>query len=386
MVEIVLLWVALGFFSFGILGLHLVLMRRAAAKPWRLRVNKDYMPKVSILVPTYNEANVIRFKLENLIRIDYPKDLTQIIVVDSNSSDNTVSLVNEFAERNSVANILLLIEKQRRGKASALNFALSHCDGDVVIVSDADCFWPPDVLHMSLPFLADPGVGAISGPKLLLNSHQSWVTRTEETYLNSMNLLKLGESKIGSTLLFEGGFSAYKREVLESFDPYNTGSDDCGTVVKLVERKSRAIFVPEARFYTTFPATWREKMSMKVRRSNQLVRVLWRYVCLLFKGRIEGSKRVVVQGVFTYIVGPLVFIAFIAATIVLLLSVPYLALAFSVFLIPKVGFYLLESLQNYFVLFFSIVAAAFNRRFLVWKQPADRVLLNEEMLRTRGLI
>jgi len=386
MVEVMIMWFIFCFLSFGVLGLNFVLMRKAAMKPWRLRIDKHYMPKVCILVPTYNESDVIRFKLENLSKIDYPRNSTQIIVVDSKSVDHTVDVVNDFAKQHPETDIEVLVEEERKGKSAALNSALKHCKGDVVIVSDADCFWPPDVLRKSLPFLADPYVGAISGPKILLNPKQSWVTKTEDAYLDSMNLMKLGESKVGSTLFFEGGFSAYKREVLESFDPYNTGSDDCGTIVNLAEKKSRAIFVPEARFYSFFPVTWRGKMAIKIRRANQLVRVLWRYVCLLLRGRIRGPKRVIVQGIFTYIFSPAIFILLVGITILLLLSFPYFALTFLVFLIPRVRSYLFEVVQNYFVLFLSILSVAFNKKFVVWNKPEDRGLLEEDRLRQYGLI
>lgn len=386
MFEVAILWFIFCFLSFGFLGLNFVLMKKAAKKPWRLRINDNYMPKVSILVPTHNESSVISLKLENLNKIEYPKDLTQIIVVDSKSDDYTTDIVTDFAIHHPETEIKVLVENERKGKSAALNLALKHCKGDVVIVSDADCFWPPEILSKALPFLADPNVGAISGPKILLNPKQSWVTETEDAYLSLMNLMRLGESKVGSTLFFEGGFSAYKREVLDSFDPYNTGSDDCGTIITLAEKKSRALLVPAARFYTAFPTSWKEKVSMKIRRVNQLVRVLSKYVSLLLRRRITGQKRIIVQNVLSYVFSPIIFIALIATTLLLLLSYPYFALIFIILLIPKVRSYFFEVVQNYLVLFFSILSVAVDKKFVVWNKPTNRVLVKEDMLRQHGLI
>jgi len=386
LIGMLVLWFMLCFFSFGVLGFSFILMRRVAVKPWRLKADRNYMPKVSVLVPTYNESDVIGFKLENLNKIDYPKILTQIIVVDSNSEDDTVAVVSDFVKHHPETNIKVLMENERKGKSAALNLALKHCEGDVIIVSDADCFLPPDILRKTLHFLGDSSVGAISGPKILLNSKDSWATKTEEAYLNSMNLMKLGESKIGSTLFFEGGFSAYKRELLEVFDPYNTGSDDCGTIVALAEKNFRAIFVPEARFYTTFPTVWKEKVGLKIRRANQIVRVLWRYVDLLIRRRIKGSKRVIVQGFFNYVVGPVMFFALVVTTVFLLLSFPYFALIFLILLVPKVRSYLFEVVQNYVVILLSIFSVFFGKKFSMWNQPKDRMLLREDTLRQYGLI
>lgn len=361
-------------------------MKKTALKPWQIQMDKNYRPKVSILVPTYNEFDVIHFKLENLSKLEYPRELKQTIIVDSNSSDHTMDAVSDFLRHHPESNIQVLVERERKGKSPALNAALKHCKGDIVIVSDADCFWPSDILQKALPFLADPNVGAISGPKILLNPQRSWVTRTEDEYLKSMNLVKLGESKLGSTLFFEGGFSAYKKEVLESFDPYNTGSDDCGTIIRMTEKGSRAIFVPEAAFFTTFPATWKEKVSIKTRRASQLVQVFVTYVSLLLRKRVRGAKRVVVQNLFLYLFGPVVFILLLVATIVLLLNFPYFTLGFLILLVPKVRLNLFEVVQNYLLLFIGIFSLVLNKKFVVWDKPKDRTLLTEDMLRRYMLI
>jgi cellulose synthase/poly-beta-1,6-N-acetylglucosamine synthase-like glycosyltransferase len=294
--------------------------------------------------------------------------------------------VNNFVRQHPEFKIQVLTESERKGKSAALNFALKRCEGDVIIVSDADCFWPSDILNKALSFLADPNVGAISGPKVLLNPEQSWVTKTEDAYLNSANLIKLGESKIGSTLLFEGGFSAYKKEVIEAFDPYNTGSDDSGTIIKIVEKNARAMFVPEAKFFSAFPATWKGKMGLKTRRANQLVRVFGRYTTLLLGKRIKNSKRVISQNVLVYLFSPVMFILLLITTIPLLLIFPYFVAIFLVFLIPKVNTYLFEAVQSYFVLFLTIFSIAFGKKTVIWDKPEDRDLVTEDMLRQRMLI
>lgn len=379
-------WIILFFFSFGVTGLLFLFLRRVARRPWRLNKDENYAPKVSILVPTFNEAEVITFKLVNLSKIQYEKELIQVIVVDSNSEDGTKDIVQTFIQQHPEMNIEMLVENERKGKSKALNSALKLCDGDVVIVSDADCFWPSDILIKSMPFLADSNVGAISGPKVLLNPDASWVTKTEATYLRMMNKMKLGESKLGSTLFFEGGFGAFKRGVLESFDPYHTGSDDCGTVIAFVEKRLRAITVPEAIFYTSFPTTWRERIRLKMRRANQFLRVLSKYVTLLLKGRILGSTRMIVQGVFIYFLSPLIFVALAATTFILLLNTPQLAWFLLILLIPKISLYVLEAVQNYLVLLSSVFAVGLNKKFMLWGKPATRILVSEELLLRHKLI
>ena len=186
-------------------------MKHKSNASWPTKVDRTYRPTVSIIIPTYNEAGIIGYKLENSGKLTYPKDLLQIVIVDSNSTDGTAEIIKAFAEKEKDLNIKLVVEQERNGKSHALNNALTYCSGEIVIISDADCFWPSDILEKAVPYLADPSVGAVGGPKILFNPKQTWITRMEESYLKSANYLRVGESKAGSTVFFEGGFSAFKR-------------------------------------------------------------------------------------------------------------------------------------------------------------------------------
>ena len=386
MLNILILWLTFAFFSFGVLGINYFYTREVAKKPWKIKANKKYMPKVSIIVPTYNEYEIIGYKLRNLARLEYPKSLMQVVFIDSQSTDSTVNVIREFAEDHPEMNIKILVESERRGKSSALNRALKSCSGEIVIVSDADCFWPPNILSKALSYLADPAVGAVSGPKKLLNSESSQVTKSEAAYLKSANLMKLGDSKKSSTILFEGGFSAYRKKALGSFDPYDTGSDDCGTVIRVLEQNFRAIMIPEAEFFTTFPKTWMGKLEIKMRRTNQLVQILKNYVILLFKNEIKTGKEVVAKNLIVYLLGPLMFLFFVVTTVYLMVKFPLAVLLLLVFLIPKVRGYLIEATLNYLILLYSIVSTISRKKFMVWKKPEDRTLLTEDMLLQKGLI
>ena len=323
MVLFVLVWLFFGILALGPPAFIFLFMKHKAKTEWPTTIDKNYTPKVSIIIPTYNEADIINYKLANTSRLTYPKDLTEIVIVDSNSSDATAKIVKEFSEKENV-NIKLLEEKERKGKSNALNYALANCTGEIIVISDADCFWPSDILEKALPFLADPTVGAIGGPKLLFNSKQTWITRMEESYLKSANALRLGESKAGSTVFFEGGFSAFKKEALERFDPYGTGSDDCGTVISVIEKNFRAMLVKEAKFYSSFPATFKGKISIKLRRTNQLIRVFGKYLDLLIKGKVKETKSTVVPNTLLYLVSPIAFMVLLFLTGYLVFIFPLL--------------------------------------------------------------
>jgi len=310
----------------------------------------------------------------------------QTVFVDSQSTDSTVNLIQKFIENYPEINAKIIVENERKGKSSALNAVLKTCDAEVVVVSDADCFWPSNILTKSLPYLADPVIGAISGPKTLLNAESSSVTKGEDAYLDFMNLMKLGESKKSSTVFFEGGFSAYKKDVLELFDPYNTGSDDCGTVISILEKGFKAIMVPEAKFYTTFPETWKGKIEIKMRRATQLIQVFWKYAMLFSRNKIKTGKWTVLRNLFVYLFAPWFFLLFVITTFYLMLVHPFTILLLAILLIPKVNKYAVEATLNYLILISATVSAVLGKKFVMWRQPQDRTLFTENMLVERGLI
>jgi hypothetical protein len=127
-------------------------------------------------------------------------------------------------------------------------------------------------------------------------------------------------------------------------------------------------------------------MIIKIRRANQFIHVLLKYFFLLLKGRIKSSRRIVVQAFFLYLVAPLMFISLVVTTVFLLFNFPYLLILLLTLLIPKVGKYIFEVIQNYVLLFLSQLMAFFRKKFIVWGKPEDRVFINDKVLRDSKLL
>ncbi|MGB9896189.1 MAG: glycosyltransferase, partial [Thermoproteota archaeon] len=65
-------------------------------KPWNIKVDENYKPRVTIIVPTYKEAEFIWDRLDNIYAQNYPRNMMEVIVVDSASDDGTVDLVKRW--------------------------------------------------------------------------------------------------------------------------------------------------------------------------------------------------------------------------------------------------------------------------------------------------
>lgn len=386
MLGLTILWAFTGFLSVGVIGLNFLYTKKKALSDWKIDKDPLYLPKISMIIPTFNEEKIIEYKIRNTVKIEYPINFIEFIFVDSLSNDSTLKIINEITSYYSDRNVKILIDTEKRGKSNALNLALKQCDCEIVVISDADCFLSFKSLIAAVSYFHDKRIGAVTGPKRLLNTESSWVTKSEEKYLNSMNLMKLGDSKMGSTIFFEGGFSAFRRDIIDSFDPYDTGSDDCGTVISVLEKNYRAIMLPEAEFFTTFPNAFKQKINVKIRRSSQLLSILQMYLFNILHNKIQKDRFIILKNIMLYLFGPFIFMIFAISTIFLLFKIPLLSFLFLFLLIPKAREYSFELIFGYLIFFFSFFNLMLGRKFLLWEKPEDRKFFTKKDLIEKNLI
>jgi cellulose synthase/poly-beta-1,6-N-acetylglucosamine synthase-like glycosyltransferase len=292
-------------------------MKSEAKKDWGLMIDNNYQPKVSLIIPTYNEAKVISKKLENIQRIDYPEDKLEVILVDSASTDGTLAVCKDFLEKKNLRfPIKLLSEKERMGKSHALNTALRYAEGEIIATSDADSFWEPDVLRKTVPFFASPSVGAVTGREELINLKQSIHTLSEGLYRKFYYTLRLGESKVYSTLIFQGELSLYRKSAFEKFEDRAGYSDDTGTVINIISRGYRCIFIPEAVFHDTAAYSLRGRLMLKSRRAQHLIAGIIKSLKLKAQGRLPLPSTIVLFNLYMHVISPLLLVA-TAFTVVL---------------------------------------------------------------------
>ena len=382
-------WVSLGVLFFGVPATYFLYMKKRSSATWNLNIKKDYLPSTAILIPAYNEEKIIRLKLENLAKVVYPQDKMEIIVLNDCSTDNTVSEVNQYIANNPSQKISVFDSKEHLGKTGCLNIVLKNIKADVVIISDADCFWQHDILGKALSYLSDPNVGAITGREYLLNPQDTWVTLGEQLYDNTVQAIRIGESKLHSTIFFQGGFAAYKRSVLDEF---NHATDDSGTALDIVQRSKRAILIPEIGFFTISPTVWRNKISIKIRRASHLQKLWARCLNLLVHGKLSMPKRIAVPEIFLHIFNPLVLVALGVLSVLVGVEYPLLGLALTamvcaVFVVKRTRTTALELIQNNLILLTALSSFVTNRKFKLWKPIQEsRFVLSEKVLKDKKLI
>jgi glycosyltransferase involved in cell wall biosynthesis len=116
---------------------------------------------VSIIIPCFNEERFIADFLASVLEQDWPKEFTEIILVDGNSTDRTCEIINRIAEKNS--NIRLL-KNDKRFVPSAMNIGIKASHGEIIVRMDAHTFYPADYVSLLVKYLLElnaDNVGAV---------------------------------------------------------------------------------------------------------------------------------------------------------------------------------------------------------------------------------
>jgi len=231
--------------------------------------DRYYKPFISIVIPTYNEENIIRAKLENTVNTDYPKDRLEIIVIDS-STDRTPDIVEEYAKDHPY---IKLVKTERQGLANALNRAYSIAKGEIVIKTDCDSMLKEDSISNIVSNFVDERVGAVTGRLMVLNNEG-----LESNYRSIQHRIQIAESMLDSTYIFQS-FSAFRRNLIKTI---TTSADDAEVALNIRKQGYRAIYDPTAVFYEASPLDIKERIDVKSRRAVGHINLLWKNVKLCF--------------------------------------------------------------------------------------------------------
>ena len=228
--------------SLGALAWTHVAYPAAAALAARVRARPvrkgGETPRVSVIVAAHDEEDVIERRLENLLGLDYPEELVEVLVASDASADRTDELVEAVAARDPRVR---LVRAPRGGKVAAQNLAVREADGEVLAFSDANCVWAAAALRKLVRNFADSEVAYVCG-QLRLEAADG--TNREGVYWRYELAVREAESALGSVTGGNGSIYAVRREDYVEVDP--RFGHDLAFPYLMVQRGRRAVYEPEA--------------------------------------------------------------------------------------------------------------------------------------------
>lgn len=223
------------------------------AKDRRKLIKK--FPFVSVCIPAYNEEKNIAETINSLLRIDYPKDKMEIIVVDDGSTDDTPKIIRGIMKTDKSARIRLL-RQENQGKAAAMNYGLSLAKGEFFASLDADSIVSKDALRKILPYFDEDIVAVL--PLITVQKRKTIMQKLQycEYLINFFYKRLMGN--LNCIHVTPGPFSVYKAAVLKkvgSFDEDNL-VEDLEMALRLQKRNYRIKQVLLANVETKAPANF----------------------------------------------------------------------------------------------------------------------------------
>ena len=217
--------------------------------------------RLSIAMVVRNEERVIRAKLENLLTLDYPAELLDIVIVSDGSTDQTDTILHELAQNSRVQ---VVLNQLSQGKASGLNDAMQVAQGDVVVFTDARQTIESAALRRLVRNFADPQVGCVSGELMLGDPDSGEADYGMGVYWRIEKKVRELESASGSVVGATGALYGVRRELLVPVPP-QTLLDDVYIPMQVLRSGKRVVFEPEARAWDSPDQGAGREFSRKVR-------------------------------------------------------------------------------------------------------------------------
>lgn len=244
------------------------------------RIEKNFVPPITVVIPAHNEEKHIRRKLENVLSSDYPDEFLRVMVIDDGSTDRTAEIVREFE----TAGVTLLQMGERKGKIAAQKEAFSHVGTDIVAITDVTILAPPDGFRRLAAHLADPLVGAVSAGVSVRNRDATYLTRVSQFLFDIQNAQKLGESLLDSAAGLFGQFSLVRLKALGDFST-DVIYEDREFGITLRKNGYRARFEPKVMASYQAAETLEDFSRQKQRNIGAMTQSVIRHSGLLFNPR-----------------------------------------------------------------------------------------------------
>jgi cellulose synthase/poly-beta-1,6-N-acetylglucosamine synthase-like glycosyltransferase len=225
-------------------------------------------PKISILIPAFNEATVIEGTIRNKLEQSYPSDLIEIIVISDESEDGTDDIVIRIST--SEARVRLIRQSPRQGKTAGLNLAMQQAQGDIIIFSDANSHYEKNAITNLVNCFSDPQVGYVTGKMVYVNSDGSLVGDGCSAYMKYENHMRALETQVASVVGVDGGIDAIRKEL---YQPMNADQlPDFVLPLKVVTQGKRVIYCDSALLNEESLSNSQSEFRMRVRVS---LRAYW---------------------------------------------------------------------------------------------------------------
>lgn len=310
------------FFTFIVIFRYIVFLFLSLLKTTQKTIefrkrNINYNPKVTIIVPAYNEDLIISSSIKSLIKQTY-KNL-EIIIIDDGSSDNTYKIAKKFEGKFEDKDIKIFT-KQNGGKSRALNFGIERSKGELIMCVDADSKLDNDAVSLMVRYFENPDISAVAG-SVFVNNRNNILTKLQALeYIEGLNMVRNAQAFLRLVNIIPGPIGMFRKSALLEVGGYehNTFAEDCDLTLKLIEKNHKIDFEPDAMAHTEAPEELLELIKQRYRWTRGILQAIRKHSKNLWNLKNANFTLILWYMLFEAILWP--FIDFFASTLVVYIS------------------------------------------------------------------
>ena len=246
------------FAGYGIVLYFLVLFKRKFSPNTVHYYSLEALPTATLIIAAFNEADIIRQKIDNTLALKYPANKLKIVIVTDGSSDGTHNIVEQFPQ------IILLHNNERKGKINAVHRAMEKISTEIVIFTDANTFLNTDALINIARHYKNEKVGAVAGEKRVQIDTSSDATAGEGFYWKYESALKKWDSELYSVVGAAGELFSIRTALYKPV-PNDIILDDFMLSMNIAMMGYKIVYEPEAYAIETSSANVKEELKRKIR-------------------------------------------------------------------------------------------------------------------------
>jgi hyaluronan synthase len=272
-------------------------------------------PKVTVVIPAFNEGPMVARSIRSVAACDYPKDKLEVIVVDDGSRDDTFFHMQHL--RREFPDLVRLVRFiGNRGKRSALVAGFRAATGSIVLTIDSDSEINPNTVHeMVAPFLADPKIGGVAGRVAVLNKDTPISRMLEVQFALAFDYGRAAQSAYRTVACCPGALSSFRKEIIlpymEEWEnqrflgrAVNHGEDQALTNIVLRQGYD-TVYQRTAIVHTLVPTTYKQLSRMFLRWDRSYIVEGFSFAKFMFTRYREKNR---VMPIVTFIVSNLRFV------------------------------------------------------------------------------
>jgi cellulose synthase/poly-beta-1,6-N-acetylglucosamine synthase-like glycosyltransferase len=276
-IAVILIWFMIAYqFVLTVYG-YINLVKSLQEKKQVDEMDFDY-PTCSILIPAHNEAIVIGNTIESMLKIVYPEDKLQIIVINDGSTDDTKKIIESYAAKDSRVQLFdIPLGEGGKGKSRTLNIGMNVAKGEIIAVYDADNTPDKDSLrYLVAQLIQHKELGAVLGKFRTVNKDKNWLTKfiNIET-LSFQSMLQAGRWQMHNIATLPGTNFVMWNWLIKKLNGWDEEAltEDSELSIRIYQEGYKIKFVPYALTYEQEPESWRVWIKQRMRwvRGNNYV-------------------------------------------------------------------------------------------------------------------